>query len=597
MADLTKLFVLVPTGTTFVGATVSAADNKIYFEQSKCTIWHKGIAYGMDPDKVKGLEDVIALVGTKPTDWADADTVISKLEAEIARATKAESDLQDVIDAETLARETADKALDSSIAAEIERATDAEDALDKRIKDLEYEDRVSLADGEKILNLTTDKVLSTTLTVDIVSEGEGDAKTEYIVLKGKDNAEISKVNANRFVADGMLENAELIKKQEEGVTEEAPYIKFTWNVDAGSKIVRVSVKDFIDTYTVKEGSENYIGINNYEVEIKTSNIEETATGLAKAADVYTAVKDEADERKAADTALEYAIKDEEDRAKKAESDLQDAINAEVERAKEVEGYLDYRLDNAEVSIDLLESASTKHNASLIDHEGRIKVLEDFTGGLAVKAASQSELLNASVLPDKLTVSVTTTEKLNNAVDKIEGATVVGGNVGGVTIGGITYKYDDTDVNDRIADLSTYVGVIPEDAKSENVVGYVDEKLDDLTADLKKEEATVGTHVKVTYSEENGIVNISAVDASIATVTYTAATETTAAELSADQTTALLTGDAISKVKSYVDNRIDTLDSSVSDTDDNNYIKVTVEQENGKLSGVTVEFDPWETYEG
>lgn len=594
MADLTKLFVLVPTGTTFTGATVSATDNKIYFEQSKCTIWHKGIAYGMDPEKVKGLEDVIALVGTKPTDWDDADTVISKLEAESERAAQAEKVLQDAIDAETSARESADELLDSSIAAEIERATDAEDALDKRIKDLEDEKRVSLADGEKILNLTTDNVLSTVLAVDIVSEGEGDAKTEYIVLKGKDNAEISKVNANRFVADGMLENAELINEQEEGVTEKAPYIKFTWNVAAGSKIVRVSVKDFVDTYTVKEGSENYIGINNYEVEIKTSNIEETATGLAKAYDVYTAVKNEADAREAADTTLENLIKTEEDRAKEAESDLQDAIDAEVDRAKAVEGSLAYRLEEAEFNIDALEIT---YDASLINHEGRIKILEDFTDELAVKAASQSDLLDASVLPDKLTVSVTTTEKLNNAVAKIEGATVAEGNDGGVTIDGITYKYDDTDVNARIADLSTYVGEIPEDAESDNVVDYIDEKLDDLTADLKKDASTVGTHVKVTYSEEKGIVNISAVDASIATVTYTAATETTAAELVADQTTALLTGDAISKVKSYVDNRIDTLDSSVSDTDDNNYIKVTVEQENGKLSGVTVEFDPWETYEG
>lgn len=167
-----------------------------------------------------------------------------------------------------------------------ENTTSAQQALTNLAAAIEANE-VTLADGEKVLGLTDEKVLSSTLTIAIEKQGEGDAAKDYIVLKGKDNAEVSKVDASTFVKDGMLSNAELVATAEEGITEEAPYIKLTWNTDAGSKVVRFSVKSLVDTYT--SGDTDALTVNGYTITPNTGAVVKNAKTLTTGGQVYTAI--------------------------------------------------------------------------------------------------------------------------------------------------------------------------------------------------------------------------------------------------------------------------------------------------------------------
>lgn len=139
--------------------------------------------------------------------------------------------------------------------------------------------------NEKTVSLTinnNDKVLTqdasgllANLTLDYVTEGEGENQKKYIKLLGKtDNnnakAELGKVDASDFIKDGMLDSAELVTTAEEGVTNvKAPYIKLTFNTDAGKDVIRFSVKDLVDTYTAGNGIS--LANNEFSVKLDASN--------------------------------------------------------------------------------------------------------------------------------------------------------------------------------------------------------------------------------------------------------------------------------------------------------------------------------------
>ena len=137
----------------------------------------------------------------------------------------------------------------------------------------------TIADGEKILALSSDNKLSSTLSLDIAKESD----VTYLYLKGIDGAEVAKVDATAFVKDGMLESAELITTAETGITVEVPYIKLTWNTDAEKDVIRFSVKDLVDIYTVADDSANYLGIDEYKVSAKLSTVTYTAATESEAA--------------------------------------------------------------------------------------------------------------------------------------------------------------------------------------------------------------------------------------------------------------------------------------------------------------------------
>lgn len=165
-------------------------------------------------------------------------------------------------------------------------ATTVEGALTE-LADRITNKNVSVDSNEKILAVTNN-VLSTTLSVAIEKQGESGNQKDYIVLKGIGGAEISKVDATAFVKDGMLSSAELVTEAETGDNiPETPYIKLTWNTDAGSTVTRFSVKSLVDTYT--SGDENTLTVSGYTITPKTAAVAENGTALTTGGQVYTAI--------------------------------------------------------------------------------------------------------------------------------------------------------------------------------------------------------------------------------------------------------------------------------------------------------------------
>lgn len=80
-----------------------------------------------------------------------------------------------------------------------------------------------------------------------------DTNKKLSVVKSNGTALGDAIDVTKFVVDGMLSDAQLVTTAETGITIEVPYIKLTFNSDAGSKIIRFSVKDLVDTYTAGNG--------------------------------------------------------------------------------------------------------------------------------------------------------------------------------------------------------------------------------------------------------------------------------------------------------------------------------------------------------
>lgn len=82
------------------------------------------------------------------------------------------------------------------------------------------------------------------------------SSTDGLKLIGKDSTVIQTIPASDFVKDGMLQNVEL-----KVATAEAPidkktrgtFLVFTFNTDAGSKVINVEVTSLIDVYTAGNG--------------------------------------------------------------------------------------------------------------------------------------------------------------------------------------------------------------------------------------------------------------------------------------------------------------------------------------------------------
>lgn len=80
--------------------------------------------------------------------------------------------------------------------------------------------------------------------------------TEGLKLIGKNSTEIASIPASDFIKDGMLQSVELKVASEDEPIEEATtgtFLVFTFNVDAGSKVINVNVTDLIDVYTASTG--------------------------------------------------------------------------------------------------------------------------------------------------------------------------------------------------------------------------------------------------------------------------------------------------------------------------------------------------------
>lgn len=126
-------------------------------------------------------------------------------------------------------------------------------------------------EGDKILSLGEDKLLSATLGIDYLSDETG----KWLRLLGKDGVEIAKVDAKPFVADGMLEDVEVV------TVEGVKYVEFTWNVldDATgeNKKDRIALSEIATDYTAGQG----IAIDGGTISAK---LDESTANMLKVSD-------------------------------------------------------------------------------------------------------------------------------------------------------------------------------------------------------------------------------------------------------------------------------------------------------------------------
>ena len=95
----------------------------------------------------------------------------------------------------------------------------------------------------------------TFFSVNVLELGYDSATTALQLKRG--NTVINSLDATPFIKDGMLDSVELVKVAEQGVTEQVPYLKFTFNTvkttasgtaAPAHSVIRISLKDLVDIY-------------------------------------------------------------------------------------------------------------------------------------------------------------------------------------------------------------------------------------------------------------------------------------------------------------------------------------------------------------
>lgn len=141
--------------------------------------------------------------------------------------------------------------------------------------------------NDKILTLGEDGVLKSDLIFD--KETIGDA--EYLVVKGKNGAEIGKVATAEFTVDGVLDSVDWSK--EEG---KENILVLTFNTAAGKHPIEVNFGKYVDAYSAGEGltlTGKAFAVDFTKVEsagtaaIVKSEIETELANYAKSVDVYS----------------------------------------------------------------------------------------------------------------------------------------------------------------------------------------------------------------------------------------------------------------------------------------------------------------------
>lgn len=113
----------------------------------------------------------------------------------------------------------------------------------------------------KVINLvinSSDKVLTQSGDGLLANINLTWSNTDGLKLVGKDSIEIATIPATDFIKDGMLENVELKQASGEAPIDdetEGTFLVFTFNTDAGSKVINLDVTSLIDVYTAGNGIE------------------------------------------------------------------------------------------------------------------------------------------------------------------------------------------------------------------------------------------------------------------------------------------------------------------------------------------------------
>lgn len=167
--------------------------------------------------------------------------------------------------------------------------------------------------GQKTISLklnTADQILTQTTDGLLANLNLTWSNTDGLKLIGKDGAEIATVPATDFVKDGMLQNVELKTATAEDPIDKktsGTFLVFTFNTDAGSKVINLDVTSLIDVYTAGDGISVTGKVIAAKLDASTEAFLTVGVDGIKLSGVQTAIDEEKAARQAADTALQTEV--------------------------------------------------------------------------------------------------------------------------------------------------------------------------------------------------------------------------------------------------------------------------------------------------
>ena len=335
-----------------------------------------------------------------------------------------------------------------------------------------------ISDEEKILTLTS----AGTLYSDFNVEYDSDAKK--IFFYGKNESKLGEINAADFLVDGMLNEVEVI------TSAGTKYLKFTFNTDAGEKVLSVPLTDLVTIYSVSGGSENYLLIDEFKIGIKTGE-----NGLATERSVSEAA-----------SALTHQIHELDDKYSAVTHNIEDIVG---------DGFtgttLTYKI------VELREYVEQAIEA-MDENSGKINVpVGPFPAGTPVTSVLldiYSKLNGATIDSDIYsgsTVFIQSGTSVTDAVRKIVNAMAAGGS-----------GYISNDIRDKDGNVIVRSGATTTDAV-EALLDYVEEAnsaltetindLDERLREIEEEGSLVRNlvgdeDIEVTGPDESGITHVS-----------------------------------------------------------------------------------------
>ena len=168
-------------------------------------------------------------------------------------------------------------------------------------------------EGEKTISLklnTADKVLTQTTDGLLANINLTWSKTDGLKLIGKGSEVIATVPAADFIKDGMLQNVELktaSADQPVGEAQSGTFLVFTFNTDAGSRVINLDVTSLIDVYTAGNGISVTGKVIAAKLDASTEAFLTVGADGIKLSGVQTAIDEEETARTDADEVLQAAI--------------------------------------------------------------------------------------------------------------------------------------------------------------------------------------------------------------------------------------------------------------------------------------------------
>ena len=396
-----------------------------------------------------------------------------------------------------------------------------------------------------------------------------DGVAAHIALCDETGAKLSTVNVSDIIGNGVLDHSEYVK--ETGIL----HLWFK-QADGSTRDEQINLAEMldIDDVLVKSGSENYLEI------VDTTKI----LGYRLISEPHTEITVEA-----------YNVLSEGEKAK------YEAIN---EHGFEI-GAKVKKIVGADKDADLTGLADAADVKAYVDSKATdLAITAD--GDEYVNASVNADVDKKHVIVDANVRDVTASAGTRGTWS-ISDAGVA--NLSGETnpsISGVANSL--MDGKQAIDAVKTYVdaAIAAEAAERDAKISAAVKALD-VTAQTK------GTNVHVTVSETDGKVSLDSVVEDYATVTpvrtssradapttdasltVTVGDENKLVKASDIKAVADYAADKVKEEEHRVDKKIKDLGGSATGANAGNCISVTVTSAHGEVSGVTVEFDPWETY--